>query len=158
MKLYSSIARFFATGFYIGYFPVGPGTMASFVFALCYYFLPELSFISSCGLAAGLLMLGVWATGIVERHDNVTDGSYMVIDEFLGMQLALIAVPKTIWMYALVFILFRFFDIAKIYPISWCESYFKGGFGVMIDDVVAAAMTQVVFIFIFKILTIFQLI
>jgi len=61
----------------------------------------------------------------------------VVIDEFVGLWLALAAAPAG-WLWALAgFALFRFFDIAKPWPASWADRKLKGGFGAMVDDAFA---------------------
>ena len=64
------------------------------------------------------------------------DPSEAVIDEVVGMGISLLFVPKSIALYIVAFLLFRFFDITKIYPIKKFEKL-PGGWGIMLDDVVA---------------------
>ena len=66
----------------------------------------------------------------------------MVWDEFVGQWLALVPLlsgPRPWWWILCGFILFRLFDIAKPWPVSWADRRVPGGFGVMFDDVIAGA-------------------
>jgi phosphatidylglycerophosphatase A len=85
--------------------------------------------------------LGVWACGLTGRHLGVPDHGAMVWDEVVAFLLVLAVVPNALAWQAAGFVLFRFFDIAKPPPIRWLERRFHGGFGVMVDDLLAAGYT-----------------
>ena len=73
------------------------------------------------------------------------DPGAIVIDEVAGQWIALLPVATTVWwQWALGFALFRFFDIFKPWPVGWADRRVKGGFGVMIDDVIAGAYAGVI--------------
>jgi phosphatidylglycerophosphatase A len=94
-------------------------------------------------VAAGAITLaGTLAAGAADRVLGPDDGR-IVIDEVAGMALALAAVPRSLPGVVVAFLLFRFFDIVKPPPVSWCESV-SGGAGVMLDDVVAGALAFLV--------------
>jgi len=130
------ISKFFATVFYLGYTPFFPGTITSFFTVIALYFLPEISFVYSLLILSSLFFLGVWTAALVAIFEKEHDPSIVVIDEVVGMWLSLLAVPKIWWLYGISFLLFRFFDIAKIYPINKAEKLDKG-WGIMLDDVIA---------------------
>ena len=68
----------------------------------------------------------------------------MVVDEFIGVWIALAALPReALWLLA-GFVLFRIFDVLKPFPVGALERRFGGGFGVMIDDVAAGALAGLV--------------
>ena len=91
-----------------------------------------------------LFALGVWACSVTGRHLGVADHGAMVWDEVVAFLLVLSVVPNT-WPWQLAaFILFRTFDIAKPAPIRQAEARFKGGFGVMLDDLLAAGYALLV--------------
>jgi phosphatidylglycerophosphatase A len=81
---------------------------------------------------------GTWAADIYEKAGSDKDPGSVVADEVAGVWMTLLFVPQEIFWYAIAFAAFRFFDVLKIWPISWLDQNVKGGFGIMIDDVLAA--------------------
>lgn len=88
-------------------------------------------------LAAALFFLGVWATGETARDMGVEDHGGMVVDEVAAVWLVCALVPASWPWWVGAFAAFRFFDIVKIWPGSWFDKHLHGGWGVMVDDVVA---------------------
>lgn len=87
-----------------------------------------------------VLVMGIWSANRVEKHWG-KDSSRVVIDEAAGMGISLLLLPVE-WKYLLTaFVLFRFFDILKPLYIRKLES-FPGGWGVMLDDVLAGLYTN----------------
>lgn len=84
-----------------------------------------------------VFFIGLWSAGHYERMVREKDSGMVVIDEVVGMWIALIPALLTPLSVALAFILFRVFDILKPWPIGWLDKKFKGPMGVMIDDVMA---------------------
>jgi len=90
--------------------------------------------------AAGLFVLGGLAAGRAEKALGRKDPGCVVIDEVLGQWLTFLPfIELPLWQLALGFGLFRLFDIAKPWPVRRSENWLPGGFGIMIDDVVAGA-------------------
>jgi phosphatidylglycerophosphatase A len=84
--------------------------------------------------------LGIWICGKTAEDMGVHDDSSIVWDEVAGMLITMLAVPLS-WETVLVgFMLFRFFDIIKPWPISYLDEHVHGGFGIMIDDVLAGLL------------------
>jgi phosphatidylglycerophosphatase A len=82
-------------------------------------------------------IVGIWICGKTAEDMGVHDDSSIVWDEVAGMLITMLAVPLS-WQILLVgFVLFRFFDIIKPWPISYLDKHVHGGFGIMIDDVLA---------------------
>ena len=134
-----SVALFIATGGYSGYVPVAPGTAGSAV-GLALYALVRVMGGSVLELLVLLLVVvtGIWAATVGERHFQQTDPGAVVIDEVAGMLVTLLWIPVT-WQGALVgFVMFRLFDIVKPFPARSAERL-PGGWGVMTDDLVAGA-------------------
>jgi phosphatidylglycerophosphatase A len=124
----------------IGLIPYGPGTWASAA-ALPLGWLLMWAF-GTWGLAAGALaifLLGIAAAGRVVGHMEIEDPSLVVIDEIAGQLLTLMAAPLTWQWYLASFVAFRIFDLAKPWPASWADREVPGGFGAMLDDMIAAA-------------------
>jgi phosphatidylglycerophosphatase A len=130
-----------ALGFGSGLAPKAPGTVGSLVAAALWWF-----FLADLPTWAQLLVifvgfeLGVYASNWMIANTGVKDPGYIVWDEFIGMWIALLLLPKTLVAYALAFTLFRLFDIVKKGPVGWADKRFSGGFGVMFDDVLAGLM------------------
>ena len=130
------LAWLLGTGFGSGLFPLAPATAASLV-ALAIYWVTPLS-----GDSLGLFLLigigfpvGVWATGsLVSPADQ--DPHRAVWDEFVGIWVSCLFLPKEIWWLAAAFVCFRAFDILKPWPIRQLERL-PGGLGIMSDDLLA---------------------
>ena len=139
-----SVGVFLATAGYTGYFPVAPGTVGSLVglgiYALMRWF--EGGLLQGIVLAT-VVVLGVWSSTEAERYFKCEDPGKIVIDEVAGMLLTLIWIPATFFGVVAGFILFRFFDIVKPFPIRLVER-FPEGWGVMADDLVAGLYSHMV--------------
>jgi phosphatidylglycerophosphatase A len=129
-----------ATWFGVGLLPGAAGTWASAAA------LPLAWFIHLGGGRPGLLAasavvfaLGVWCASIYIAKSGAEDPGPVVIDEVLGQWLTLLAADREVASYATALVLFRIADIWKPWPVSWADRRLKGGWGVMIDDAIAAA-------------------
>ena len=138
----TSPVRLVATFFGAGTFPTAPGTFGSMValpFGIAILQIPApFGRLALLLAVTGAVALGIWAA----RHycDSVQrpDAGEIVIDEVAGQWLALVfAAPDNPWHFFAAFLLFRFFDIVKTWPASWAQDHLPGGWGVMMDDVVA---------------------
>ncbi|MCC6186766.1 MAG: phosphatidylglycerophosphatase A [Chitinophagaceae bacterium] len=130
-----------ASIFGIGYVAKGGGTIAALVAAIIWYFLnPNIAL--QCSLAIVITIVGVWVGNKVEA-DWGKDSSKVVIDEVAGMFVSLLFVPIGFWHVLIGLVLFRFFDIAKPLGIRKMEA-FKGGWGVMLDDVLAGIYANII--------------
>jgi len=133
-----------STIFGVGYARFAPGTVASLV-ALPFAWL----ILWKAGpfvLAAGALVtyaIGVWSTGIHAARIGREDPSECVIDEVAGQWLACAAAPLSPLGFALAFVLFRVFDISKIWPVYLGERL-AGGWGIMTDDMIAGAISAAI--------------
>ncbi len=140
MKLF--FAKILSTCFGLGYFPVAPGTVTSFVVALGYFFLPVLhNPVLLLVLVLFSTGIGIWAGGVMEELFG-NDPSIVTIDELVGQWLALVALPEGVWPVAFAFLFFRFFDIAKPGPVDALQRL-PGGWGIMLDDVLAGLFANV---------------
>ena len=136
------LSRLIATTLYSGYSPIAPGTAGSAAALLCFLLLPGLREIPLLVLIVTLFFIGVWAASEVEKTDG-HDASIINIDEVVGMWLSLIFLPQGmswIW-YVGAFFIFRAFDIVKPFPVGRSQNL-PGGWGVMMDDVLAGLYTN----------------
>jgi phosphatidylglycerophosphatase A len=138
-------ARFIAFGGGAGLLPGAPGTFGTLL-ALPLYWLvaPRLAPVEYLLLVAGLFALGVWACEVTGRELGAADHGGMVWDEVVAFLLVLAIAPQDPWWQAAAFFLFRAFDVVKPPPIRRLERRFKGGFGVMFDDILAAGYALLV--------------
>ena len=130
--------RLIATSLGAGYSPIAPGTCGTLTAIPLAWGLAKLGAIA---FGAGFLVvtaIGTWAAEHFCRASGTHDDQRVVIDEVAGYLLTLMPVAKTPINLALAFFLFRLFDIWKPPPISWLDRHVKGGFGIMLDDVMAA--------------------
>lgn len=134
----------FATGFGIGWFPRVPGTIASIVIAGAYWFLVPEVLVVQYALIFALFLLARVILGFLVQKYGADDAPCIVLDEFLGMAIALILVPKIWWLYLVAFVLFRILDIVKPWPISWIDANVKGAYGIILDDVIAGVFAAVI--------------
>ena len=150
--LFAHPAHFIALGFGSGLSPVAPGTAGTLA-AWLLYPLVQRNF-SDAGFLAFLLaafILGIFACGRAGRALGVVDHGAIVWDEIVPFWLVLLMTPDG-WLWQLAaFIWFRFFDITKPQPARWVDDHMKHGFGVMLDDLVAAGYTLLV-LALFKVL------
>ncbi len=137
----SWITRFVATGAFSGYSPIASGTAGSAVGAIVYLIPGTESLIKLALLIVIFFIIGVFTSTKMELVHG-KDPSIVVIDEVVGMWISLILLPKTIWVIILSFLLFRIYDIFKPPPARNFDSM-HGGFGIMMDDVVAALYANI---------------
>ena len=133
-----------ATGFGIGYSPVAPGTLGTLAAIPVYYFLSRIPSPLYEVTLVGFLFLSVWVSGNAEIFFGKKDDQRVVIDEVMGFLITMLWVPKTVLFVTIGFFLFRFFDILKPFPIRRLEKGFKGGFGVVLDDIMAGVYANIV--------------
>ena len=132
-----------ATVFKAGYIPIAPGTVGSIIGLLVFWLIKDYaSFTIEMFVAAALFFTGVWASTIVEQILERHDPGVVIVDEVVGMLVALMLLPPTITVMFVAFLLFRVFDIIKPYPARWCEQLSRG-WGIMMDDVVAGLYVNV---------------
>lgn len=131
-------AHFVALGFGAGLAPKAPGTWGTLVAFPIYLVMTALSSAAYWGLAVLFFLAGIWVCGKTGRALGVHDHGGIVWDEIAAFLLVLPFAPPVWWGYLLAFVLFRLFDIWKPFPIGWLDARVKGGFGVMLDDVLAA--------------------
>lgn len=132
-------ALLLAEFFYCGRFPFAPGTMGSLGSLVIW--IPSVYFAWSLSLKLFLLvaifLIGVWASKYGIKYYQRSDPPQVVIDEVVGQGIPFLLIGPSILEIILAFLLFRFFDIVKPWPIKALERRFQDKWGIMIDDVVA---------------------
>ncbi len=137
--LFSHPAHFFSLGFGSGLSPAAPGTAGSLLaiplFLVLAYFLPLWPLLAVVVLG---FVVGIWFCDLTGKALGVSDHGGIVWDEIVAMWLILAFTPPTWLWFGIAFLLFRLFDIWKPFPIRYLDQHVKGGFGVMLDDLLAA--------------------
>lgn len=141
-----------AFGLGTGLSPQAPGTVGTTLGLPLLWLLKDLSLISFVAVLVVLLLLGVWITANSSRRLGVHDHGGIVLDEIVAYPMAaspllpdlgLWSAPMWLGMLC-AFVLFRFFDIVKPWPIRWVDRRVGGGWGIMLDDVIAALFSALV--------------
>lgn len=132
-------AALVATGFGAGLLPLAPGSWGSLAALPLAWALRSafggVGLAAAAGIAFGA---GCWAAGSVARASGRPDPGFVVIDEIAGQLLALLPARRDPAAYLLAFLLFRLFDIWKPWPVGRIDRQVGGGFGIMLDDALAA--------------------
>lgn len=135
-------AQLLAFGFGSGLAPKAPGTFGTLAAVPLYLLLLQLPAAGYLLATLVVMVVGIWASDVTCRRLGVHDHSGIVIDEFAGFLVTMLPVALSLvpagWATLLAgFLLFRFFDVAKPWPIRVLDRRVHGGFGVMLDDLVA---------------------
>ena len=131
------LLMFIATGGGSGYLPKAPGTWGTLVGLILWWPLAGLSLTAYLAVVAALFLVGVASAGAAEKILDRGDPGVVVIDEIVGVLIALTAAPLHPAAALVGFALFRLFDIAKPFPVGWVDRHLHGGLGIMLDDVAA---------------------
>ncbi len=126
-------------GIWRGLAPFAPGTFGTLLALPLFWWLePRLNPTDFLILLGGMYVVGVWVCDKTGRDIGVEDHKAIVWDEIAAFLIVLFFTPGTLLWQAFAFLLFRLFDIFKPGPIPHIERMFRGGFGVMVDDLAAA--------------------
>ncbi len=128
---------FLATGAYAGLIPVMPGTFGTLWGIPLAYLLSQRSLHEQAAATVAVTIVSIIIAGRAARHMGGGDPSSIVCDEIAGFLASIFLIPFSWFNAILVFILFRFFDILKPYPIRLMERRIKGGPGIVLDDIMA---------------------
>ena len=138
-------AHVIALGAGSGLVPKAPGTAGTLLaFPLHWWISPHVSAQVWLGVLAFGFVLGMWACAHTGRALGAPDHGAMVWDEIVAFALVLFFTPQGALWQAFAFLAFRFFDVVKPQPIRYYDRRLHGGFGVMFDDLLAAAYTLLV--------------
>tara|TARA_B100000575_G_scaffold239049_1_gene201505 strand:- start:480 stop:950 length:471 start_codon:yes stop_codon:yes gene_type:complete len=136
--------------FYLGKVPKIPGTFGSLATIIILYIFFHILNLSSILILIGLIVIFIFSflsIAIYIRNSENKDPKEVVIDEFIGQSIPIFlyeishgtekSTDEAVMFYSFCFILFRFFDILKPFPVSYFDKNFKNSFGVIMDDVCA---------------------
>ena len=148
-KWYQQACVLLATGFGTGFSPIMPGTVGTLVaFPLFWLARIWLNPVAILILAAVLFIAAVPVCQVAAHYFGLHDASQIVIDEIVAMLLILCVIPE-FWIWQLAaFVVFRFFDIVKPFPINFIDQHLSNSLGVMLDDIMAAVYTILCLLFI----------
>ena len=155
-----NIIALFVTMFGLGKFPKIPGTFGSLATVIILYIFFHILDLSSNLILIGLIIIFVFSFFAVAVHikdKENKDPKEVVIDEFIGQSIPIclyeiahsesVNASKVLTFYFIMFILFRIFDIAKPYPVSYYDKNFKNSFGVIMDVVCAGLYVVAILVF-----------
>lgn len=134
-----NVAHLLAFGFGAGCSPKAPGTMGTLLAVAVYLPLSRLPLAAYSAVLLVVIVSGIWLCGKAARDLGVHDHPGIVWDEIAGYLLTMLAAPAGLLWVGVGFVLFRLFDIWKPWPIRWLDRRVGGGFGIMLDDLVAGA-------------------
>lgn len=134
-----------ATFFSIGLLPKMPGTWATLAtIPLAWVMMTNMNLMAYMGFTFLLLLIGAFACEVVETRTGQHDQGHLVIDEVVGYLITMTWLPITWQSFVFGFVFFRALDIVKPFPINFLDRRMKGGLGVMLDDVAAGVLANVV--------------
>ena len=126
-----------ATGCGLGYLPKAPGTWGTLLAFPIHYLISHLPLPYYFTAIAVIIIVAILSAGGAEKILDKPDPGIVVIDEVAGMLITMIAIPTDPIAWVLAFILFRFFDILKPFPVNFLDKRFHGGIGIVLDDLMA---------------------
>jgi phosphatidylglycerophosphatase A len=137
------VMDFLATGLGVGRLaPVAPGTFGTLLGLPLYYFFAQLDLVTWMIAVFAVIVAAVVICHYQEMGAEEHDSSHVVIDEVAGYLVASFALPWALASVVGSFVLFRFFDALKPWPISWIDTKVKGGFGTVADDLAAGLISN----------------
>lgn len=125
-------------GFGTGLAKKAPGTVGTLIGIPFFLLLAPLSLWQYICICLVFFVLGIYLCERTANFLGVHDHPGIVWDEVVGYMITMIAIPTSFFWVVIGFVLFRFFDIIKPWPINWIDRRVSGGFGIMLDDVIAA--------------------
>jgi phosphatidylglycerophosphatase A len=140
MKISDAAVMIVATGGGLGKVPVAPGTAGSLPGLLLCWGLSGKDIYLALGLTAALILLAIRVAHRAEKLLGAEDPGCVVIDEIAGMTITLLGLPFNAITALVGFIVFRLLDIFKPFPIRYVERRFSGGLGIVVDDVLAGVI------------------
>ena len=158
----------FVTFLGVGYIKTAPGTFASLITSIIFFYLFRLYisieyFLILCLIMILVFTYSLYAIKTIENEFEQKDARQIVIDEVIGQSIPIFLVEyitflqtqsfgADLYLYAISFFLFRFFDILKPFPIRYFDKNYKNSFGILFDDILAGIYTLIVMLLFAKFL------
>ena len=142
LKMLLHPAHFLSFGFGSGFSPIAPGTAGTAITIPIFWLMSSLAPLHYLAIVFVMFLIGVWVCAITTRALGVHDHGAIVWDEVVGYLLTMVMVPAELGWMIVGFFVFRLFDIWKPWPTRALDLNVKGGFGIMIDDVMAAVYSS----------------
>lgn len=143
-SVWKNPVHFLAFGLGSGAAPKAPGTFGTLAAVPLFLLLQPLALHWYLLMLVVTFLVGIYLCGKTSADMGVHDHGGIVWDEFVGYWVTMFAAPAG-WLWIVIgFVLFRIFDIAKPWPISWADKKVHGGFGIMLDDLLAGLMALAV--------------
>lgn len=147
MSFVHQCIKLFVSGCGVGFLPKAPGTWGSLLALLVFWWVPTTDLLS---VLIVLFFLSWVGTFLYLKTTRTKDPQEVVIDEIIGQGICLLWIPHTLGWWSIAFVLFRFFDITKPFPVSWADQL-KGplwiqSLAVLLDDIIAGLMVILVMI------------
>ncbi len=136
-------ACFLGLGFGSGLAPKAPGTFGTLAAVPIYWLMQDLPLALYLAVVVIAFIAGIWICQKSADWLQQNDPSAVVWDEIVGYLITMIAAPSGWQWMVLGFVLFRFFDILKPWPINLADKAIHGGLGIMVDDVIAGVFALV---------------
>lgn len=159
MNFSEKIAMFLATSFYLGRFPIAPGTVGTLGAIPFFYLYWDKGLLAQFSITMSVILVGIWASYVVSQKFQEKDPSFVSIDEVAGYMITMFGIDPTkyelnqlLMYFILGFVIFRIVDITKPPPIKTLEKY-PMGIGIVVDDVLAGVYSWLILhglIYIFK--------
>ncbi len=141
-KIRISASIIISSLFFTGYIPLAPGTLGTLV-ALIFLMIFKIEGFVFYGFLLFIFILGVYVSDKAELALDERDSRHIVIDEFAGYMVSMAGVIPQWKNLLIAFLLFRFFDVLKPFPIRSIERRLSGGFAIMIDDIMAGLYSNI---------------
>ncbi|MBI3752999.1 MAG: phosphatidylglycerophosphatase A [Deltaproteobacteria bacterium] len=130
---------------YIGYSPYAPGTLGSLLGLIICFFLSSTTLLTYGMASLAVFLIALWAATVAKKYFDKKDPGQIVCDEVMGFITAMFLIPFGALNVIIVFLLFRFFDIVKPFPIGTIDKKIDNGFGIVLDDVAAGVYANIAF-------------
>ena len=145
-----NVSTILSTWFGVGYIPIMPGTAGSLIaLPIALIIIESFGHAWFLALLLSVLLLGIIVSDQCRKRYKEKDPSRIVIDEVVGQWVSVLFIAPDILYYSFGFVLFRFFDILKPWPISWVDQHIENGLGIMLDDVLAGIFSLIILVIAF---------
>ncbi len=143
MTFKDKVIIFVATGAGLGKIPFAPGTFGTLLGILFVLVFKIINPMYETIYVVALIIFAIWIADKAEKILKQKDPGCIVIDEIAGYVVAMVGISLSIYTMVTGFILFRFFDILKPFPVKYFEKNFKAGPGIVLDDLVAGILSSI---------------